>query len=277
MKLKYVFIILLLTTLFSCSNEDDSTGFYDPLLDGTIYKGDLRLRTQSSLEFYGDLGITKIEGLLRIHSQLDDPIIDLTPLSSITEVELIEVVDNLELINLEGLENLHTNFILISGNGQMENINALSINPNELDYMGLVNLPSFNDYSIFNNVEEIGTLALYGMPLTDLEPFNNVKRIERLSLSYMDNLVNLSSLNLEYLGSLLSIRRNNNLESLSGLESVQEVGPFSELEIYLNPNLTDFCYLDVFIAQDSSQDLYDVWGNGFDPTFENLVEGNCSN
>lgn len=277
MRLTYLVIgVLLLLVTSSCNSEDDTSTFNDPLLDGSIYRGDLRLRTQSNLEFYGNLGITKIEGLLRIQTQLDDPIVDLTPLNSIHEVEFLEIVDTPGLVTLEGLENLQTGFIYLEGNVNLENMNALNLDSTPLTYMGLVNLYSFNDYSSLSNIEEIGTLALYNMPLTNLEPFNNIKRIQTLSLSYMNDLEDLTSLHLEYVGRLLAINRNNNLESLAGLESIQGVGEFCEVEIYLNPSLTDFCSLTAFTQPASAQDLYTVWGNGFNPTFQDLLDGNCN-
>jgi len=271
-----VLSVFFLLVIFSCDSEDDSSTFNDPLLDGTIYRGDLRLRSQSSLEFYGDLGITKIEGRLRITSQLDDPIVDLTPLNSVTESESLEILNNLSLTSLEGLENLKTPFIYLDSNTQLENMNALDLESTFINYIGLVDLLSFNDYSAISAIEELGTLALRNMPLTNLEPLSNLRRVERFSLTYMDGLENLESLNLEYIGQILDLNWNENLESLAGLESIQEVGEFCAVEIYLNPSLTDFCSLTPFTQQASAQDLYTVWGNGFNPTFQDLLDGNCN-
>jgi hypothetical protein len=278
MRLTYFIIsILFLTVTYSCDSDDESQ-FVDPLLDGSIYRGDLRLRTQTNVEFYGNLGITKVEGLLRIQTQLDDPIVDLTSLNSINEVELLEIVDNPGLVNLTGLENLQTDFIYLDGNANLENMNALtsSFESTPLVYLGLVNLHSLNDYSALNNVEEFGSLALYGMPLINLEPFSQIKSIRSFSISHMNELVNLESLNLEYFNGRLSVQHNPNLESLSGLESILEVENLSEVDIYLNPALTDFCSIFEFTQQASSPDLYDVWGNGFNPTFQDLLDGDCN-
>lgn len=277
MRLTYLIIGVLFFLAVSSCSEDDSSTFNDPLLNGTIYEGNLQLNSQSQLDLYGGLGITKIVGTLRIISQSNDGAIsDLTPLNSITEVSILEIENNPILETLDGLENLQVDRVYLDNNELLENMNALNFNSISLTYLGLVNLPNFNDYSSLSNIEEIGTFLLQRVPLTNLEPFSNLKQLGSFSLSNMDSLENLESLNLERIINNLAITFNDNLQSLEGLESIQEVGDFCRVTIHSNPFLTDFCSLTAFTEQSNVETLYTVYNNGFNPTFQDLLDGNCN-
>ncbi|WP_299212087.1 hypothetical protein [uncultured Dokdonia sp.] len=277
MKLKYFMITLLLVVMSSCNSEDDTSSFNDSSLNGTIYEGNLRLNSQSQLELYGELGITKVTGTLYITSQSSEGAVnDLTSLNSIMEVGSLEIEDNPILERLEGLENIQTDRVYIADNELLENINALDLSSIPLSYLALINLPNLNDFSSLSNVEEIGTFLFQRLPLTNLESLSNLKRIGTFSLSNMDNLENLESLNLEYITNVLAITWNDNLQSLEGLESIQEVGQYCEVTIRSNPMLTDFCYLTAFTQQQDVENSYTVYDNEFNPTFQDLLDGNCN-
>lgn len=262
----------------SCSSNENNSEDIDPNIIGSVYTENLYLKTQANVNFFGHKNLTEVTNVLYISSQLDDPIVDLSPLSSIEKVRGLLVTRNSKLKNLDGLENLKNfEFASIENNEVLENINALNINDDYTGSIGLVLLPNFNDYEIFQNIIELRSLSLYDLPLDNLSPFQNLKRINgNLSISNMRTLQNLNELNLEYLEGELSIHNNPALMNLDGLENINEVGAFGKIDIYVNPFLSDFCALEQIITNVNYADGYSVWGNAFNPTRQDLLDGNCN-
>ena len=65
----------------------------------------------------------------------------------------------------------------------------------------------------------------------------------------------------------------NNIESLDGLENVMIT---NNVNISSNIGLLDFCALQNLIVNGSFNDIT-ISGNAFDPTIQDIIDGNCSN
>jgi uncharacterized protein YkvS len=273
-----VCILVMVLTFTSCFPEDENLNI-DPLIEGNTYKGTLFITSQGNVEYYGSLNLETIEGTLSIRSQSSDPVIDLTPLNSIKNVGSLFIYNNSKLVDLTGLENIENlQGVSVEVNALLENINALNIPSNSSGGIGLVQLPSFNDYSVVSEIEEIGSLTLDELPLSNLSPFENLKKINRnLTISNMEYLENLNGLNIEYLGRDLNIIRNSNLLTIDGLETITDAGQFGELSIYLNPNLYDYCSVNTLIQDGYFSNDFSIWGNDYNPELQNLIEGDCAN
>lgn len=73
---------------------------------------------------------------------------------------------------------------------------------------------------------------------------------------------------------LLSIAESSaitNLDFLSNLDTVDDT-----LIIALNPNLIDFCGLNNAVDQNGITGTYTVVDNAYNPTLQDLVDGNCT-
>lgn len=280
MKFHYTLIVLVLTLFtLSCSSDGSTESSDDLVLEENILENGLWLKTQANVDFYGRKNITEIKGILRINSQLSEPIVDLSPLHTIKKVEFLSVTNNHRLKNLDGLENLNFERLEIGVNAVMENINALRLGPNYTGSISLHDLPEFTGYDVFRGIEELEFVYLNRLPLENLDHFQDLRRInKRLVVSEMYNLENMSGLQLEYLGDDLGIQKNQLLNSLSGLESITQVGPYGKIEIYLNSSLNDYCALNQIITEPHFADLesWYVWGNAYNPVRQDLLDGNCN-
>jgi len=80
----------------------------------------------------------------------------------------------------------------------------------------------------------------------------------------------------------LFIGENPGLTTLSGLENLNFVGNNIEIgndggpALYPNPNLSDFCALTNLFISGTYRSVWFV-GNAYNPTVQNMIDGNCSN
>ena len=109
------FISLFVLILVSCINE--SNDIDEQACDNGTFVGRISLTTQQEVNDFGALCYTKIDGTLIIYDQAttNDKILDLSPLSNLTEIYTETYPDSLYaslhittslLTNLEGLNNL---------------------------------------------------------------------------------------------------------------------------------------------------------------------------
>lgn len=180
------------------------------------------LLSQKDVNEFGAKCIGKIVGDLRIgksfHST-EDPIIDLTPLSSISSVDGgLELIENNELTSLEGLNS------------------NISINAN----LSIYNNSKLTDFKGLRNLEYISHgIAIQGNhSLVSLEGLEKIKLSnENLVISDNTNLVSLKGLGgLEYI-SFLFIYNNPVLENLYEIKNIQTLKGMS---IFQNEKLSGY-------------------------------------
>ncbi len=209
---------------------------------------DVILESQEEVDNW--LGCDEIVGTLRISG---DDIVDLSPLSTLTQVGSIEIVNNASLASLNGLQNLEiieTNFIFLQ-NPQITNLEGLNavtsvggffyIYENEqlISLDGFDNLthasnvliednPALASIEAFSNTNDIINFQLIGNPsLASLDGLEGQQNIETLFLISMDNLVNIDALsNLQTVSSNFVMANNPNLASLAALSNLTSTGLF---------------------------------------------------
>ncbi len=71
----------------------------------------------------------------------------------------------------------------------------------------------------------------------------------------------------------LVINENSNLSSLIGLDAVLTVD--EDILIIDNPVLNNLCDLQI-LMQNGFSGAYSVEGNAYNPTQQNIIDGNCS-
>lgn len=247
--------------------------------EDNIYIGDVHLFSQQEIENFGQNQYTEITGILRLVDSSYN-ITSLNPLSSLKKVGTLNLNYCPNLSNLNGLNNL----IEIENDLIIENCHILT-NINELNNLEIIgnsillygnNLLTSLDGLI--NITEIGGyLSIYvNESITNLNGLDNLTIINDFlkiagnrSLTDIDSLSNLSSV----LGSVL-ISSNNIISSLNGLENLTSIGGF--LNITHNWELTDFCGIAPLFNNNGLTDTYTVNNNSFNPTEEDILNGNCS-
>ncbi|MCW5519539.1 hypothetical protein J1N09_06795 [Aureitalea sp. L0-47] len=215
----------------------------------------------------------------------------------------LSVSDNPELEDIDGLTNLgfpNRGNITINMNPLITNINGLSgisatidalliwSNDNLIDLSGISNLqtaqegislidnPSLQSLDGLQNVTDTGSyFELFGNSLNNLSPLNNLTSVggefyirSEQSLTDLSGLENLSSVGRLHIQNMIYL---TNLDALNNLVSIQ-----SDLEIITCDSLTDFCGLQSLVDQNGIGGQYIVYGNGYNPTLQDLIDGNCS-
>ncbi len=161
-------------------------------------------------------------------------IIDLNPLSGITSVHALFIIDNPQLVTLDGLQSLQNidgfdennfTYLTIWDNNNLESIVALS---------NLTNLSDFEGIHLKNNLNLISLQGLGGLSqmqdiilennnaLTDLVGLNqNIIGLDDLIIDNNDNLENLWGINWFENAGTVEIINNASLTTLNGMSSYQ--------------------------------------------------------
>jgi hypothetical protein len=207
----------------------------------------------------------------------------------------IYISDNPALNSLTGLSNAIdiTEWLWITNNENLTSLPNLSTAAN----LRLLRIyqSSFSNLSFLQNVTELPHTELYGLPnLTSLEGMEDFESFDVLRISDCDGLTDLNGLNSLTSVGILVIAGNENLLSLDGLENVISapginIGNDIDIDVSFpagNPNLNDFCALqNLFIngTYDTSfypdfplEGGYVVFENAYNPTIEDIQNGDCS-
>jgi len=265
-----------------------------------IFNNGIGLATQEEVEIFGANNYVKITGNVLITKE----VVDLSPLASIREIQgqlIIRNTTNLE--TLEGLDNLErVRDLRLSSNAVLRHMNnlqnlmeitgnfSLGSNHELLSIQGLSNVTSIQDYiwiqsnsklSSLNGLENISVVnnSLYissNHTLETIEALSNLEVVNgRLRISSNEILVNLNGLeNLTTVNGVFEIYQNyivQNLDPLSQLTSVSE-----GMEIVNNDLLDDFCGLTPLIVGNGLEGGLSTSQNAYNPTEQDIRDGNCS-
>lgn len=236
-------------------------------------------------------GIQSVGGFLSIKETQLIAIDNLNELESVGQYVSIRDNVNLETINgLNGLETL-SQYIEIKSNESLINVtgfnNLQTATGTSVTSLGGITITTaavritFNDnlelIDGFENLQEAkGDFYLGGAALIDISGFENLTTIERdFAMSLNPLLSDISGFrSIKTIGGLLRIQQHRqlqNLDFLSGLETVGE-----RISIFLNTALSDFCGLQT-LAQSGFLGEFYTSSNAFNPTLEEVANGNCSN
>jgi hypothetical protein len=140
---------------------------------------------------------TKLTGSVNIYT----PINDLNGLQNLDTITGFLAINSTNIVDLDGLSGLKA-------------VDSISINNNNnlVDYSGINGLTKLNglnifqqhapivtDFNIFDNIDSLRTLSIYGLKMPVLSGLSNLKKITRLlQVAYTQNLVSLNLTQLEY-------------------------------------------------------------------------------
>jgi len=267
------------------------------------YIGNVQLDSQQDVNSFGAENNWGISGLLLIGNNQGD-ITDLSPLSSLINVGTLQIED-LDITSFEGLNNIVDiefslniihNTSLLTLEGLSNNLTIgydLSILEN-YSLTSLNGLPSFsnigrdliirnnnqlNDITALFNINEVGRdfILRFNSQLNDLSPLSNLYEIGRnFFLFQNDQLSSLSGLeNLTHIGGNFDITNQIFITEINGLSNLQTV--MGNLSIINNPQLTNLCGIENLISNNGLDGDYTVEGNVYNPTLQDIIDGNCSN
>lgn len=302
--------IIYVTDLYI--RDNDKLQDITALQNLTKLNGDLLIANTNLNSLQGLHNISTINGHLVIYS--NDNLTNLEGLESLVEVRRNVTIDSNEnLASLEGINNLKSiaesqgseiGYLTISANYSLTNLHHLSnlesfdgtleilamLNLTNLE--GLENLTSLFGLNISQNSVH-GPTSLNGLEgLNHIERFIYLRSCGNLQdISALQNVssnggnfdIRISETGLTNLGGLsvisgdvflLSIRFNEFLANLDGLENISSIS--HEVLIENNPPLTNFCGLTNVAQNNGIIGDYDVNTNGYNPTIQDLIDGNCS-
>lgn len=280
-------VVLIENELFSIQDNDD------------VFVGDIVLQTQEEVDDFGNNTYSVIHGSLAITG---DDITDLSVLNTITYISgtlrafnangisnfaglqnldsigyslLIENSNN--LISLAGLDNLtfigsRLEIKNCSNLLEIENLKHLAA---DLAIIYISNNPSLTTINGIRNITEIRNIHIHdNQSLENLNGLENIISTDQLLIYRNENLTSISSLyNCNEITAVASIDENPKLEKLEGLEGLNNI---NFLFIKDNISLVDLCSLENLVQNGSITDSYNVSGNAYNPTIQDIQNGNCS-
>ena len=237
---------------------------------GGTYVGDVIIKNQQELDFFGMFGYSEIQGNLTIHENNSTRALlsSLQPLLSLQKTQNFSLLST-GLSSLDGMENLTVsgNFYVsddtitsLNGLQNIADVQSLAIYNCDLlaNLNGLHNLvnvdydfyllrnPLLQNFTGLNNLQSVGSIDIQ-----DCTSFQNIEGLTSFN-SYFDiKIENCPSLiSLEGMDSILSnsssiissinLKRNNSLIALTGLENLKKAG---YLVLESNSNLTSLTAL----------------------------------
>jgi hypothetical protein len=244
--------------------------------------------------------LTTVDGYLQIAS---NPIVNMEGLNSLAQVGKNFYVRSDQLVNFSGMENLQmigedfyvfhvgSSFKNFEGLSNLSSIGAtfdLSI-ATDYSFTGLTSLTSIGDKLYLLNNENLTSLE----GLNALTSIGGGFIVSNNSLMSLDGLENLSTVsnsfyiednpmltdinglaNLSSVGFVLNLRNNDSLMNLNGLSALVNVG--NGLKITHNNDLSNFCGLQNFLINGTLEGEYIVHNNAYNPTPQDIIDGNCS-
>ncbi|WP_310993223.1 hypothetical protein [Aequorivita marina] len=248
---------------------------------------DLRKLTilQAGISIGGSMNLMDISGLSQVTKikgdfQLYDT--SLTNLNAFKNLKTIEgrflIMGNLYLVNLDSLLNLNDigSKITISFNEALTNLDGLT--------------------SVTATIPEV--IIYQNTRLENINGLQNIKFTEQIEITNNFSLINLNGLSRATSPSRIDIINNRSLISLSGLNNITAIGEGGfyieknyllknlnnldrisiiegPLSIERNILLKDFCALNDLITE-GSFGTYLVLRNLYNPTIQDIIDGNCN-
>jgi len=236
----------------------------------------------SSLRIDYNTALTNLDGLNNIKEtgnlllEYNDALTNVDGLSSLTTSLGFYITRNPLLASIEGISSLtFVDYLYISGNESLTTLN------------GLQNLTTINE-----------SLEISRTALTNIDVLSNVTTLE-YDLEIVENeyLTNIEGLrNLSFVGEDINIEKNpllTNLDGLIGLTAV--VGDFyiydnnallnadglsnltsvSDLDFHRNDLMSNYCSLNTLII-DNGFTRFRATENAYNPTTQDIIDGNCS-
>lgn len=225
----------------------------------TKVTGDLTVKNITSVDLSGLQKLTYVGGKLTIENTMTKDLVSLKNLSFIGTGLFLQ--DNKSLTSLKGLDNLTTDI-------SKHNLFGFSLS--------IVKNPNLVKFDVkFDKLENLGIINIGANDkLISVDGFEKVSAQSDPFIAYVrgnKSLTNITFLNISKYFTQLTITENPKLENLLGIENATVI---ENIQIVNNDNLTNFCAINQTTA--STIGGFELDGNAFNPTKQNLINGICS-
>jgi len=204
-------------------------------------------------------------------------------------VEHLDYFTNIKTLNTLELRILH----------QLNSIEGLIGLESIEDVLFLEGLSQLNSLDGFNSIQNLNIdLNFIDLHLDNFQGFDGLTSCKSINISNMSELQTLSGFDsLEYVSEVINISDCsgidvfdgfpnlistgglivNNLYSLSTMGDLPNLTTIeNDLVIIENNSLTDLCGLQTLLVNDGLGGSYSVYNNAFNPTQQDIIDGNCS-
>lgn len=263
-------------------------------------------------DFITDLTpLNNLRSVSRLEVHFTHELVDLSGLENLTVIDdYLGVLENEQLISLEGLNNVTSILgqIVVANNDVLRDVDGLSgltslekpaESDTELTILGNTLLENIDGLSNISSVDE-SIIILIGSSdvMTHVNGISNISgTVQYIGITGLDNLMDLSGIsgitrvtddviinnnfhlfdlsgmeNLGFIGGDFQIRNNFDLRNLYGLSGLSTVN--GNLLI-TNNGLVDFCGLQLLLSGDGLGGNYTVSDNNFNPSKQDIIDGNC--
>jgi hypothetical protein len=238
----------------------------------------LFLQSLSALETFPEFDqITSLE-ILRVQSL---SIQELNSLNNLTEISLeISIGSNNMLETISGFQRLEVaggNFRIV-GNSILQTVSGFTdLHTIDGDVSIVGNLMA--NINFFQNIETARSISIgssISNEILDLSGLQSLVSCKFLTLG------NINSTSIESLQSLVEVEsiQISNCPNLTSLDGLENLGPNlnqpSTIATFMqNENLTDFCAITNLVVNSPNITFTTIF-NGFDPTEQDILSGNCS-
>ena len=283
--------------------------FTTPAFVEKICTGDILLTSQEEVDAFAANKCTEIKGNLRIFTNhRGSRITDLSPLISIKSIDgdldiernyFTSLIGLQQLTSISGEFRLFNNYHLREINGfnnlthvgedlyivehhELTTINGFNNLSSLPEGLGIADNSILRSVSGFSRLSTAGWLSIHANPkLSDLDWLTNLKSIQG-SVTMGGNLLlkNLNGLSgLTSIDGYIYMEHNDALENLDGLKNLNLLN--GDFTLRHHPNLTNFCGIKPLMATWSLRlgfpyyYNYSVHTNAFNPTVQDILDGNC--
>lgn len=252
------------------------------LIEENIFQGSVVLFTQEEVNTFGANNYNRITGGLTIGTidTQSSTITDLTPLIALKSVGMqINIATNDLLENLNGLNNLEEigGYLLIWNNPLLNDISNLSRITAIGGYLYIENNDQLINLNGLDNVVSIGSdLGIFSNEiLSNINSLQNLTTIgKRLIFDNNPNLLDFNLSSLTVISERLDIRFCPKITNLNSLSNLATVG--TDIYLWSNFELSDLCGLQNLLIGNGLGGDYTAYGNAYNPTKQDIIDGNCS-
>lgn len=245
--------------------------------DGLTLVGDVNISNSPELNDLSGLNkLTAIEKGLTITGL--PSITHLEGFNNLTSIGNLFIEDCAALANIDGLRNLRNitqgDILKISRLPRVTDLNILSNVSGEVDWLEIGDMPALTTLEGLANIKPVEILFVHQTEM--LENLNGLEQATTLSggLFLNENAALNSVQNLSNIVSAKTVRINSN-GNLTNLEGLHNITYCNSLEIRNNITLSNFCAFQQLITLAPPLE-YMVEGNAYNPTIQNIADGNCS-
>ncbi len=271
----------------------------------------VRINFNNSLEEIS--GFEELNTIDRDLEISDNPSLQTIPLfNNLEYTSSLTISSNLNLISFSGFENLiQISALTISNNQNLQEIPPFNSHFEAISNCGgdggggifITNNDSLIEINGFLNLQNndnfICNIIIYdNTSLQSITGFSNVYDILSLEIKNNTNLTTINGFNLFERNADFNISGNSSISNITAFENLEEINyyiifsdtnlssldffnslqtlPVISFAITNNSSLTDFCSLVAAVQSNFQPAYYDVYDNAYNPTRQNLIDGDCS-